>query len=372
MFTLDEKLKEAGLSPVNTEIPPETEINQPNVIEGWKETWSVKTLVDAFKERPPIQYVAEGIFKYPSLNMIYGYPASLKTLLLQDLSICVAAGIDWLPPLPIDTNNVKPIKVKQSPVIWLDFDCGEDTTLEHMEALARARGLNPENIPYYSFSFPEEGFNPKNKWQLGEMIKRCIYYEAKMISIDNLGNISGGVDENSNQMVPIMSGLRKLSEYTGSAVNTIHHQTKSDGVGRKGNRLRGHSSIEASLDLALLISRDANSEKITIESTKSRRNPIDPFSALFTFSQKENMDLKEARFFGLGIDMDTATISIRTEIKNVLSDDEMNKGSLAEKVSTLLPKVGINRIRDEIDIMGRIGEIKIEPGFKGSKICKLS
>ena len=69
--------------------------------------------------------------------------------------------------------------------------------------------------------------------------------------------------------------------------------------------------------------------------------------------------------------MNTATVSIRQEIRNVLSDSSMNKGGLAKKVSGLLPEAGINRVRGEIDIMARKGNIKIDPGNKGAKICSL-
>ena len=203
------------------------------------------------------------------------------------------------------------------------------------------------------------------------MINRCNYYGAKLIVIDNLGNISGGADENSNQMVPVMSGLRKLAECTGAAVNVIHHQTKSDSLGRKGNRLRGHSSIEAALDLALLVCRENKSRKISIESTKSRRAPVERFSALFSYEQKDNSDLKSARFFGIEIDMNTAKVTIREAVRNALGEEELNKTNLAKKVSSLLPDIGTNRVRDEIDMMARNKLIKMDPGEKGAKICSL-
>jgi RecA-family ATPase len=364
-----EAVKEAGIESIVTKMPIE-KIRQ-NQGSDWVEKWDVRTPVETFKERPPTQYLVDRIFKLPSLNIIYGYPACLKTLLLEDLAVCVAAGIDWLTPLPNEIDLIKSIKVIQAPVLWLDLDCGQDLKDEHTEALIRSRGLDPGKIPLYNFSFPEEGFNPKNKKHLNDMIYRCNYYGAKLIIIDNLGNISCGADENSNQMVPVMSGLRKLSEYTGAVVDAIHHQTKSDSIGRKGNRLRGHSSIEAALDLALLVSRERNSDKINIESTKSRRAPVETFSALFSYAQKDNSDLKSARFFGIDIDMNTATVSIRDEIRNVLSGGQMNKGDLAGKVSSLLPDVGTNHVRDEIELMARKGKIKIEQGYKGSKICSL-
>jgi len=40
-------------------------------------------------------------------------------------------------------------------------------------------------------------------------------------------------------------------------------------------------------------------------------------------------------------------------------------------VHEALPKVGINRIRDVIDILAYREKINIDPGYKGSKICSI-
>ena len=138
---------------------------------------------------------------------------------------------------------------------------------------------------------PEEGFNISNKRHLGEMILRCQDMGAKMISIDNLGNICGKADENSNEMQPITGSLRRLAEDTGADTNIIHHQKGDNQGGRKGDSFRGHSSIEAAIDFALIVKREEYRDKITIQSTKGRRNRVEPFSAMFTYEQKLNSDL---------------------------------------------------------------------------------
>ena len=359
-----ETYKEAGLDPVDIEIPDES-------IPKWVDPWPIFTLKDAFAERPEASYILDRIFKLPSLNIIYGPPGSLKTLLLGDLAVCIAAGIDWLDPLP-GKAEAKSIKVIQSPIFWLDMDCGKEMKHEHFEALARARNLENTNTPVYYYSMPDEGFNIGNKRHLGEMILRCNDLGAKLICIDNLGNICGKVDENSNEMQPIMGALRRLSEDTGACEIAIHHQRKGEGIGgRKGDSLRGHSSIEAAIDLALLVKREEYSSKITIESTKSRRNQVEPFSAMFTYEQKPNGDLHSARFFGLGVDQDTATIAIENEVLDFLKDSPVNKTKLATDVSEALPKVGINRIRDVIETLAFRGKIKIDSGIRNSKICSI-
>jgi AAA domain len=62
--------------------------------------WPVHTLADAYRPRPPLRYVVDGLFPLPSLSIVYGAPGTLKSLLLADMGVCVAAGLPWLPAIP--------------------------------------------------------------------------------------------------------------------------------------------------------------------------------------------------------------------------------------------------------------------------------
>ena len=109
-----------------------------------------------------------------------------------------------------------------------------------------------------------------------DVMKAMIHYvrddiKAGLVNCDNLGLITGDVEENSAQMAQVMGFLRILTEVTGAAVILIHHQRKGGaGSSRPGDALRGHSSIEASLDLALHVAREPGSQEIVIQSTKTR------------------------------------------------------------------------------------------------------
>ncbi len=68
----------------------------PEQILPYADSWQAYTLADAYQARPPIQYIAGALFEVPSLNIVYGAPGTLKSFLLQDLAVCVAAGQEWL------------------------------------------------------------------------------------------------------------------------------------------------------------------------------------------------------------------------------------------------------------------------------------
>ena len=155
------------------------------------------------------------------------------------------------------------------------------------------------------------------------MSKWAEFYGSKLIFIDNLSLISGDTDENSGQMSQVLSRLRWLSEVTQSAVIVIHHQRKSNGATaagvRKGETLRGHSSIEAMLDMALLVERNGREDAVLITPTKVRDyQDFESFGALWTFDHVPGTkQLASGRFWSkpVATGEEGLNIAIRAHIK---------------------------------------------------------
>lgn len=61
--------------------------------------WKLRSLADAYRPRPPLYYLVDGLLPAPSLSIVYGGPGSLKSMLLADLCVCVASGQPWLQPI---------------------------------------------------------------------------------------------------------------------------------------------------------------------------------------------------------------------------------------------------------------------------------
>jgi len=364
--------REPAVLPARKDVPmPEIEFIPPEPEEppDLQDLWQAFTLADAYKERPPIQYVANGLFALPSLNIIYGPPGCLKSFVMADLALCVAAGQIWLPPAPWHSGSTG-IQTITKPAMWLDFDMGLTRTHERIEALAKEKKL-PIDIPFFYYSMPLPFLDASKRESIGMLALRAKHINTGLIIIDNLGNISGGVDENSGQMIQVMSNLRQLSEDTGAAVIVIHHQRKSSGLTgtRAGDSLRGHSSIEASLDLALQCDREE--DILTLKSTKTRGVDVMPFSAAFTFEQKENGDLRAAKFWGLEVIDTSSNGAIMREIKSALAGVAMNKTELTNAVRETMPGIGVNRIRNCIEKMAADGTIKTRKGDRTAVIYHL-
>lgn len=339
------------------------------VNEGSDQDWEIFTLADAYKERPPLVWAVQGLLSLPSLSIVYGAPGTMKSLLTADLLTCVAAGLPWLDPLP--GQNAKPFQTVQSPVLWIDFDNGRRRTHDRFEAFARARNLPADTQLYYT-SMPTPWLDASDQLAVDQLTNRIKRFEAKLVVLDNLGTISGGVDENSPEMLPVMSHLRQVTEKTGAAIIIIHHQRKSSGIkGRAGDALRGHSCIEAAIDLALLVERAKDSDQVTVKSTKTRDVDVQPFAAEWTYEHKPNStDLAQARFFNIETEEDDTTMELTLAIEGEIRiNPGINQKRLIETIKKLLPKASIHAIRNQIMAMADSGKIIANEGGTGRSTC---
>lgn len=328
--------------------------------------WQWQTLADT-NDRPPKIWLVDGMFRLPSLSVVFGASGDLKSMLLADLAVCVAAGIPWLAGLP-NSENVAAMGVKQAATLWVDCDNGADTTKERFFALKQTHHVDDDAQLYFT-CFPQPPFiadDPQTTRHLHTMARSV---DARLIILDNLGTISGGADENSVQMVQVMYGLRNLAEQTGAAVVVIHHRRKSS-TDRLGDNLRGHTSIEAALDLAMMVQAgddDYGDHAISVRPTKQRFTHIKSFRALWTYQNDTNGDLVQSRFFGLGEDTrdQTKTKFARAcdAIRDVLTDNPgLSQSALVESVQAIDDALGINMTRNAIARLEQDSEIENRGG----------
>lgn len=334
------------------------------------DAWHVYTLADAYAGRPAMQYIVAGLFPLPSLSIVYAPPGCFKSLFLADMAACVAAGLTWLPTLPGKSDNAQRTTM-QAPALWLDFDNGPRTMHERIEAVARAHDLPPE-APLYYVSMPSPWLDAGDYIAVaavGELIRR---YGAKVVMIDNLRDVSGKVDENSAEMGNVMSNFRRLAEDTGAAVILVHHQRKQNGTaGRAGDTLRGHSSIEAAIDLALLLEREEYADSIKVKATKVRGPDVLPFGAIFTYEHRPGTrELQTAMFYGLDAEDLASNAAIRRAILEAAATPR-NKGDLVTAVKEVLAGVGVQRIRMQIDRLAAEGSLTMTLKDHGAQVYGL-
>jgi predicted ATP-dependent serine protease len=312
------------------------------------------TLRDAYKYREPLTYTVDGLFSNPSLNIAFGNPGTLKSLLLADCAVHIATGDAWLGK-----------KVKQASSMWLDLDNGKRRTHERFESIGRKAQAFVETPLYYVSMKP---FNAGKEKDINELQETMLMLGIKFLVIDNLGLISPGVDENSDGMIPIMAKLRWLAETTGAAIVLIHHQRKSTAK-RAGETLRGHTGIESSVDLCLLVERDGESNFIKIKSTKSRDMDVEPFAAEFCFTHKDNSnELYEAWFEALEFQDTTSDKAIEKVIIDIVTETPLiNQKNLLTSAKSVL-QASKNRIRLVVASLEQKNRLKVKEAAHNAKL----
>lgn len=329
-----------------------------------QERWQLLTLEDALQEREPVRRIMAGLVR-PGLVVFFGAPGALKSMLLADLAICVASGRHWLQPAP--NECIEPIQVEQCPVLWVDFDNGARRTLDRFGALARGHGVREAALGIYSMPAPR--LDASSADSVAKVAAKVKDFGAGLVIIDNLGLIAGA-DENSADMASAMGNLRWLAEDTCACIVLIHHQRKGNGINaRTGETLRGHSSIEAALDAALLVEREEGSAFVNVRATKSRDVLIRAFAAQFAFEHKAGTtDLEAARFWGIAAEGGNEDSDIAHVVLTKVSEqDGITQSALVKAAKSDLPDVGEKRIRAVVADLVRKGDLTQTTGAKGAK-----
>ena len=325
--------------------------------------WKPLSLADAYTLRPPAPWIVEGLFRSASLNLVFGPPGSLKSLLLLDLCACVAAGRPWLEPE--SSGHVEAFKVRQGPTAYIDFDNGEETSLNRLEAVGRAHKLSSAPIFLTSMATPwldltNQGgppYNPNRVSHADQLADWIAAIGGTLVVLDNLGTISGTADENSNEMVQVMAALRKVANSTKAAIVVIHHPTKAD-----NSIERGHGGIKAALDLALSVKREQDT--VTVECTKARHAEPDPFAARFDYlSRLDSPDLATARFWGVPAAVQSLDRQVRAAILDILQQQgSLNQSQVLAEVNKRMAKVSLRRVRTALDYLVHRGLVSETPG----------
>lgn len=297
------------------------------------------TATHALTPRAPREYIIDRLMFRPSLSMVYGFSGSLKTNLVMDMAVCVAIGKTWL----AGNGKTHGYKVKQSPILWVDADSGMDTLDERFEAMIRSHGGN-RKTPIHYISFADPPFLAINEQAKKHMIEMILDLKVSFVCFDNLGTTSGARDENSSEMSMVMSAIRHISIQSNTSSVVIHHNPKAD---QERKSPRGHSSIEAALDLGLYCAREG--EVVTITPTKTRQAPVPIFSALWQWTHKpKTQELHSAKFLGNEVELDEKTIKARNAILAVFNQNGRvaNQSQLVDACTKA--KVSRNKALSEI------------------------
>lgn len=194
-------------------------------------------------------WLIKNVMETASIGMLFGLPASAKSLLAMDIAFCVAANIDW-------NDN----KTRQGNVVYLAGE-GFSGMAKRFKALEQKHNVITKNVylsdmPAYLSS--KESADAVYK----EILRTCP--NPALIIIDTLHRNFGDGDENSaKDLGKFFYIISALVNHTGATVLIVHHS----GHGST-DRSRGSSSIRAAVDFEYKV--DKSDSLVTMSCTKAK------------------------------------------------------------------------------------------------------
>lgn len=186
---------------------------------------------------PPMRWHINGVLPATGFAAMFGPSRSGKSFLALDLCASIASGTPWFGH-----------RVTAAPVTCVSLE-GEAGLSKRLAAWRAHHGKAlPERLRWLTMAV-----DLRSETDRADLAAAMVAQGALngLLVIDTLNRAAPGADENSSSdMGELIKGCNELQRLVGGTVMVVHHTGKD---GAKG--LRGHSSLLASLDAAIEVSR---------------------------------------------------------------------------------------------------------------------
>ena len=211
-----------------------------------RQPFTLMSIPDALL-KPSIAWLVKGLIPSKGLGAIYGASGSGKTFLVLDLLMSICLGKNWF---------CYKVKKKQT-VVYLALEGGAGIK-DRLEAyLKHNKILAPDN-----FFLIIDQFDIRS--ESAELIETILRVNPAIVVIDTLNQSAAGADENSNvDMSLIVSKGQEIANAIDGLTLFVHHSGKDTSRG-----LRGHSSLNASLDIAIEVKSSPLAKSFRITKSK--------------------------------------------------------------------------------------------------------
>ena len=303
------------------------------------------------KQFPASKWLVENLVPESGLILMSAAPASFKTWLALEISLCVADGE---PLFGIFRTN-------QGNVLICDEESGDRMLQDRFKKLGAKIAENPweEKQIYYLSRIGRQ----VDDGYIKELLAECKKHDIKLIIFDSLVRFHTARENDSVEMAKILNLFKSLND-NGIATLILHHNRKSGGGVRGGGEMvRGSSDILASCDVHLSVNR--RNRKIIISQTKNRyMEEIKPFSVELKVL---NENSSKFEFIGEESDRDNQMAELKDIVlQEVTESPGINKSQLIGSVSENYDGFSNNRISIAISELISESKIRTEQGLKNS------
>ena len=219
---------------------------------------------------PPIDWVVEQLIAQGDRVMFYGEFGSLKTWLLLDLALHLAAGIPFLGEFPIP---------KAKRVLYVDEEMNERTLRRRIKRLGMGLLLETETLPFQALSRVGVRFDFVGAQRLLTALDKT-GFEPDVVIVESFRRVLVGSENEARDVSGFWRNVEPILK-AGKTLIVSHHMRKPHFQGNDSNRNRasGSTDILAGADTGFAIQR-LSQDSISLECVKSREaEEVSPFVA---------------------------------------------------------------------------------------------
>ena len=201
---------------------------------------------------PPAPMINDYLFKR-TVAWLHGRWGSFKSFVAVDMACCVATGIPW-----------HGHDVAQGNVLYLAAE-GSQGLGQRFEAWEKHH-RNPDMDRLKVLPMPVQ-LAEMDGLDVPAIIMLVKQFNTDLLILDTQARVTTGKDENSGRDMSVFtSHLSEIVEATGCTILVIHHEP------RRGDNLRGHSSLEGAADTILRTElQSENHDHLAEHQTQRRR-----------------------------------------------------------------------------------------------------
>lgn len=208
---------------------------------------------------PPIEWLVESLIPAETRTVVFGEFASMKSWVLLDLCIHIAAGRPWL-----DTFTV----TRPQSVLFIDEEMSARELRRRVKRLGEGMGLHELPIPFQAISHLGMRFQDGKVEALLDALSQ-VNFDPDIIVVETLRRV---LDGNENEAADVGQFWQSVAPIltAGKTLIISHHMKKANGQGGDSmrNRASGSTDILAGTDTAYAITRKNND--LTISCVKNR------------------------------------------------------------------------------------------------------
>jgi hypothetical protein len=224
------------------------------------------------QELPSVDWLVDGLMANGDRVVLYGEFGSLKSWLLLDLGIAIAAGEAWLGQFRIPSGKK---------VLYVDEEMPEQILRRRVRQLGTRLKGNASDVPFQVSSL--SGITLGNKEAAEALLEamQLAGFDPDVIIIETLRRVMVGSELDAQDVGAFWKATRPLTA-AGKTVIISHHMRKPSP--RQNNSVRdrasGSTDILAGVDTAIAVTRIRKSTLVELETVKCRNaDELPPFRA---------------------------------------------------------------------------------------------